>query len=55
MYDNELEVGITSAGIILKIEKNGTSVASSSHVESNWRLNELTEEAVTIEVGSLFQ
>ncbi len=32
-----------------------TSGNKSSHVECSWLLNELTEEAVTIEVGSLFQ
>ncbi len=26
-----------------------------SHIESSWRLSELTEEAVKIQVGSLFQ
>ncbi len=31
---------------------HGTSANSSSHAESSWRLNELTEGEVTIEVGA---
>ncbi len=34
---------------------HGTSASNSSYAESSWRLKELTEEAVTIGVGSLFQ
>ncbi len=34
---------------------HGTSANSSSHAESSWRLNELTEWAVATHVGSLFQ
>ncbi len=34
---------------------HGTSANSSSNAESSWCLNEMTEGAVTIEVGSLFQ
>ncbi len=31
---------------------HGTSENKSSHVELSWRLDELVEEAVTIEVGA---
>ncbi len=34
---------------------HGTSAKKFPHVTPSWRLNELTERAVTIEVGSLFQ
>ncbi len=34
---------------------HGTSANSTPDAESSWRLNELTEGAVTIGVGSLFQ
>ncbi len=34
---------------------HGTSANSSSYAESRWRLKKLTEGAITIEVGSLFQ
>ncbi len=34
---------------------NGIFVSSSSHAESSRRLNAITEGAITIEVGSLFQ
>ncbi len=33
----------------------GTSANSSSHAKSSWRLKEVTEGLVTVEVGSLFQ
>ncbi len=33
---------------------HGISAKTFLHTESSWRLNELTEGAVTIEVGSLF-
>ncbi len=34
---------------------HGASVNKSSHAESSWHLNELTDGAVTIEAGSLFE
>ncbi len=34
---------------------NGASENKSFHVESNWRLNKVTEGAVAIEIGSLFK
>ncbi len=34
---------------------HGASANSYSHAESSWHLNEFTEGAVAIEVGSLFQ
>ncbi len=43
--------GLSKTGL----RNHGTSVNNSSHVESGWRLNELTEGVVKIEVGSLFQ
>ncbi len=38
-----------------RMGNHGTSVNSSSHAESSWRLNELTKGVITIEVGSLVQ
>ncbi len=39
----------------LAIVKTNGFAKSSSHAESSWCLNELTEAAVTPKVGSLFQ
>ncbi len=38
-----------------RMGSDGTSASGSSNAESSWRLNELTERVVTIEVGIFFQ
>ncbi len=54
-----MTVGIVKGDNVFGRDREGvnhrTSGNNSFHVQSNWRLNELMEERVTIEVGNLFQ
>ncbi len=53
---DNVKVGcVIGVGSDRSMGNQGTSASSSSRAESSWCLNEMTEGAITIEVGSLFQ